>query len=393
MFPAKDLLQCDIPISIGSVRESLLRKHSAIGSDFTSTPQRKRPLPPSPQLQDVLWQDAAATNAPPASQPSVARFKRFSLKDDQGFKDMEVFRGVMPVDWTVKGGAIWKQNLATPQLFRIHWGDPQDIRAFDLYPSISFSWSQAVASGKMNLQPGQVFAGFIVEKTPNDIFEALSVAILQTCRTDLAKAKVVNQEKLPDAAKKIYDQINTDPNTAFEVAAGRETFEYTLNGQVVDEMFTGAMEASMSKVNNPNGVQYWSVQYGSSRRALKGELDQLKPIESVMGQSLQLNPDWLQKVNALNQQKYQQALAAQRQRAANQQAQFNATESRIASQSAANDAQHASYWAHSADLDRQSENEADVQREVSPWQTSDGTTYKLPTTYGNAWQDQTAKSS
>lgn len=347
---------------------------------FTPVSRAKKPKPAANPL------DTAAPAAAPATQPASVRFKRFVLNDDQGFKGMEVFRGVMPIDWNVKGGVIWKQNLATPQLFRIHWGDAQDIRAFDLYPSVSFSWSKAVEMGRSNIQPGQVFAGFIVAKTPSSAFDAFNTAIIQISRPDLANAKVIKQEKLPEVSKEVYDQINTDPNTAYEVAAGREIFEYQVNGQTVDEMVSGIMEASMSRVNNPNGVQYWTVVNASSRRAAKGELEQLKPIEDVMAQSLQLNPDWLQRVNALNQQRYQQALGAQRQQLANQQAQFNAIESRIASQSAANDAQHASYWAHSADLDRQSENEADIQREVSPWQSSDGSTYKLPTAYSNAWQ-------
>ena len=62
-------------------------------------------------------------------------------------------------------------------------------------------------------------------------------------------------EPLPDVAKKIYDQINVDPNTAYEVAVGREIFEYTLNGQVVDESLMGVMQASgITRINDPNGV-------------------------------------------------------------------------------------------------------------------------------------------
>ena len=57
------------------------------------------------------------------------RFKQFSIKDDQGFKDMEVFHGVMPADWNIKGGAIWRSDLATHQLFRIHWGEANNSYA------------------------------------------------------------------------------------------------------------------------------------------------------------------------------------------------------------------------------------------------------------------------
>ncbi len=289
-------------------------------------------------------QSRADAQSAPTSQPSVMRLKRFSINDVQGFADMEVFHGVMPADWVVKGGVLWRPNLATPQLFRIHWGDAQDVRAFDLYPSLSFSWSQAVAMGRFNVSPGQVFAGFIVEPTPSDAFKAFDTAILQYFRTDLQQATVIKQEKLPDISKKIYDEINVDPNTAFEVAAGREVFEYTLNGQVVDESLMGVMQASESRVSNPNGVVNWQVIYASSRRAPQGKLDDLTPLAQEMAQSLQINPQWLQRVNALNQERYQQALARQRQQAINQQQWFNNTEQRIANQSAANDAQHASYW-------------------------------------------------
>jgi hypothetical protein len=142
---------------------------------------------------------------------------------------------------------------------------------------------------------------------------------------------------------------------------------------------------SMDTTNNPNRIVNWSLNYMASKRAVKGTIDQLKPISDIMAQSLQMNPEWIQRVNAYDQQREDQVLALQQQQAVRQQQQFNAIESRISSQTAANDAQHASYWAHSADLDRQSENEADVQREVSPWKDSDGNVYKLPTTYGHAW--------
>ena len=106
----------------------------------------------------------------------------------------------------------------------------------------------------------------------------------------------------------------------------------------------------------------------------------------IMFQSLQMNPAWSQKVAALMGQREQAALATQKQNSIDQQTQFDAIESRIHSDTAANDAQHQGFDQHMNDLDRQSQNEADVQREVSPWKGSDGTTYKLPTQYSNAWE-------
>ena len=321
-------------------------------------------------------------NKDAATQPATMRFKPYVIRDDQGFKGMEVLHGVMPLDWTLKGGVTWKMALGVPNQIRLHWGDAQDVCAFDVYPTILFCWSNEVGRGG-RYQPGQVAFGNIIKQPPTDQFDAFDKVIIQMLRPDLAKAKVVNKEKLPDAAKTIYAQVNTDPNWPVAVAVGRETLEYELHGQTVQEIIGGVLEIGGGQ--GPAGYKTWSVIQATSRRAPKGGFDQLKPINAVMTQSLQMNPAWNQKVAALINQREQKALANQAQARANQQAQFNAIESRIASTSAANDAQHASYWQHSADLNRQSQNRADVMREVSPWKDSTGTSYKLPTQYGHAW--------
>src|ERR1017187_9732659 len=321
-------------------------------------------------------------NRDASTPPVTMRLKPYVITDDQGFKGMEVLHGVMPVDWTLKGGVTWKMALGIPNQIRIHWGDAQDLCSFDRYPAILFSWSNDVGRGG-RIQPGQVLNGNIIKQPPTDQFDAFDKVIFQMMRPDLAKAKVVDKEKLPDAAKAIYAQVNTDPNWPVVVAVGRETLEYELHGQTVQEIISGVLEIGGDQ--RLGGFKIWSVSQATSKRAPKGAFDQLKPINAVMTQSLQMNPAWNQKVAALINQHRQKALANQAQASADQQARFNAIESRIASTSAANDAQHAAYWQHSADLNRQSQNRADVMREVSSWKDSNGTSYILPTQYGHAW--------
>ena len=126
------------------------------------------------------------------------------------------------------------------------------------------------------------------------------------------------------------------------------------------------------------GGGYWAIQNASSRCAANGAFDSLNPISAVIFKSIQQNPVWQQKFNQLIQQQQQQ-------QAAQQQTTFNNIENRISSETQANDAQHADYWNHVADQNTQFENEADSERDVAPWQASDGTTYKLPTIYSYAW--------
>jgi hypothetical protein len=319
----------------------------------------------------------------PSTLPPTMHFKRYAITDTTGFQGVEVLHGIMPVDWNVKGGVTWQMNLGPPNLMRIHWSDPQDISAIDVYPFINFVWSDpSTWNGRYQIgQPTPL--GMIVQQPPTDQFDAFDKVIVQHFRPDLKNATVVNKENMPNKAKEIFDQVNNDPNYIPYVAVGKETFEYQLQGQTVQEVISGVFYASTAR---RTGVIIWNLSSATSVRAPKATFDQLSRINAIMVESVQMNPEWNQKLAALLQQRQQHTLALQQQQAANQQAQFNATESRISSQTAANDAQHDAYWEHSADLQRQSDAEADVQRQVSPWKGADGQTYKLPTTYGNAWQ-------
>jgi len=311
----------------------------------------------------------------PSTQPAVTRFKRYVVKDDDGFQGMVFLTGIMPIDWTVKGGVLWKAGVRG--LVRIRWGDAQDVNGFDIYPSQHFR-DEGNGPGSGRFQPGQVVGGFEIQPFPSDQWDVINRFIVQRYRPDLANATVVKKEKAPDVAKQVYGQLIQTypaPRYAGAVWAGTETFQYDLNGQSVQEMVSLIVKAVADR---RFGGGYWAIDQASSRRAANGAFDQLKAISAVIFQSIQQNPAWQQKFDQLVQQNQQQQAAAQ-------QRTFNAIENRISAQTQANDAQHASYWGHVADLNRQSENEADVQREVSPWQASDGSTYKLPTAYGHAW--------
>ena len=194
------------------------------------------------------------------------RFKRYVITDDQGFKGMEVLRGVMPVDWTVQGGVIWKMELGPPDLMRIHWSDAQNVCAFDVYPFINFTWSDP-RKWAGRFQPGQITgSGMIIKEPPTDQFDAFDKVIVQMFRPELKDAKVVSKEKMPKVAKAIYDQINNDPNYVFGVAVGRETFEYELHGQTIQEVVSGIVEETTSK---QYGFNIWSISQATSEIALR----------------------------------------------------------------------------------------------------------------------------
>jgi hypothetical protein len=322
---------------------------------------------------------ARAQNLPAPS--ATLKLKRVTITDTQQF-NMPAYTGLMPVDWTMTGGLTWNLKLGPPDLFRVHWGDAQDICAFDEYPFINFIWSKNAGPGKRFQADDVTATGDIVEPPPNNQFDAFQEIIVQKYRPDLASATVVNQQKRPDLAQALYAKINTDPGYLCAAWAGSETFEYNLKGQTVDEVISGKLWEFQSK-------QFGFISWGlvaSSERAPKATFDQLQPTFAVISQSLQMNPAWAQQLQAFINQRTQATLAAQQRAAQIQQQQFQATEQRIGAQTAANDAEDQQFNQHMANLDKQSDGFADYERDVTPWQAPDGTTYKLPNNYGNAWQ-------
>ena len=289
----------------------------------------------------------------PATQPSMMRFKKYVLTDDQGFKGMEVLQGVMPADWTMKGAVIWKLALVHPDLIRIHWADPQDIRAFDMYPMLSFVWGR-VAGRSASTMHSKIWQGNIIRQIPTDQFDAIENVIIPFFRPDLANAKVVSKERIPVVARAVEAQENKDPTWPVIAGAGKETFEYDLHGQTVQEVVRGVVT-----VGGQGNFRIWQCVYFSSWRAPKGTLDQMKPINAVMQQSLKMNQAWVAQVGALIARRKQQALNNIQAGMQRETESFNRTEARVAAASAAEDAQDQAFDQHMANIDKQSDAEAD----------------------------------
>ena len=318
-------------------------------------------------------QVAVAPCGPAIAWPKTMSLKKYSVTDDQG-THLAVFTGIMPADWSVKGGIIWKMALGNPDLLRVHWGDAHDVCAFDVYPYLTFCWGQRIAALGI-----PTYMGSIVQAPPSDQFDAISKVIVPLFRQDLADAQVINQQKMPNVAKAEFQKISqmyAGAPVQLMVYAGSQTFEYQVNGQTVDEVVTLTLDEAY---NQRLGSIAWSVSNANSVRYPKGGMDQLKVPQAVIFQSIQANPEFNQKVAQFIQQRQGQVIG----RLNNQ---FTATEGRINAQGAANDAEHQGFEQHMANLDAQSDRESDVQRQVSPWKGDDGTEVKLPTSYGYAWQ-------
>jgi hypothetical protein len=327
---------------------------------------------PGQSVQGSTAQGSAdQTSSPGPAQAASMTFKPFVITDNAKFVGEEISRGILPADWNVQGGLVWTPSSIFPGQFRIHFSDAQDVSAFDIYPMRVFYWSR-----RNPLATGQIYLGRVIYPPPNDQFDALENIVIPLERPDLKNAQVVNKENLQDIAQAIQEHDQQTTNLAVTALVGRETFEYQLHGQTVDEVMNIVLEAG---VNNQMGAMNWKICNVSSFRGPKGTLQQLDQIRAVMAQSIQPNQAWYDQVN-------QFVAAEEHQTVANLDAQQQQREAAEQAQQNANSEEQKSFQKHMNDLDSQSNSEADVQRQVSPWQDGNGKTFKLPTQYGNAWQ-------
>lgn len=316
------------------------------------------------------------TTAPaaPSTQPSVMRFQRFVITDDPTYTGMEVTRGIMPAGWKLKGGVVWDLRDGYPAQFRLHVSDPQDIAAFDVYPDHHFHWDATAA--QRGVAPGTRYMGAMVAAPPADQFEALVRVILPQYRPELAKARVVDQEKLPKVAEVAFREIAQSPKYEYRAAAGRMRFEYELNGQTVQEDFYIVFKQA---VNPRLHFMNWTVDNVTSTRGIKGTLDQLNMVRAVMARAGEPNIAWFSKVSQfilMRQKATMRQLADQEQR----------RQIFMKMQNEISDERKQAFESHMRDVDARSDAYGDYMREVSPWKTSDGSSIKLPTQYGHAWE-------
>jgi hypothetical protein len=315
------------------------------------------------------------TQQPVAAPPVTIRFKPFVINDDPTYTGMEVTHGLMPADWTLKGGVVWELRDGFPAQFRLHMSDPKDVAAFDVYPNHYFFWSQRAAMSPAQ-PPDARYMGLLIQKPPADQFEALAQVIIPRDRPDLARARVVEQKRLPDVAKAVYESMAKLPGGQYGAAVGRALFEYEFNGQTVqEEMYVCYKRGTDPKL----GIMNWSVENVTSTRAPKGQLDQLNALRAVTIRSCRPNPAWYDKVTQfilMRQRATMEQLADQEQR----------RQIFMKMRSDISDENKKEFDQHMADIDRQSDLSADYMREVSPWKTSDGSAVKLPNAYGHAWE-------
>lgn len=249
---------------------------------------------------------AAAPQASPAPTSDGVQLKKFQIVDASGFeRPIVAIQLLAPADWKLEGGVRWNPNYrCSADMVSAHARlvSPDTRYAFEIFPIYMTEWLDDDMARNYHIQAVQNGGrGCPVAQTWNTQ-QFVSQVLVPGFRPG---ARVVAAEERPDVARKLYEttQQVMGANARVEVDSARVRLEY--EGQ--EEWIVGS--AMRMIMNAPSMTAAMYGQTGGSFyrmttsdrvfgfRAPRGELDANQALFERMVSSLQLNPQWQQRVN------------------------------------------------------------------------------------------------
>jgi hypothetical protein len=308
-----------------------------------------------------------------ADPASLMRFETYVLQDDPRGIGGEVGRWLIPAGWKVQGGMQWDLSNGFPAQVNIRIYDPNSAAAFGAYPGLFFYWG---ADNRLFPQ-GTKYGGSLVEPPMKDQFEALNKVLIPQFRKDLANARIVDQEKLPKLSQLVFKNLPPGPGVQGLVASGRERFAYEVQGTpVVEDFYVVYRQNIHQRLHYEN----WAIQFVTSVRGPKDQMDRLREMHDVMLRSATPNVAWYSDYTKFVVGRFQQDTLASLRAGAAAKAQADRAH-------AVSDAERQQYEKYQQNQDDISEARAETTRGETPYTDTDGNRVVLPSDYGRVFSD------
>jgi hypothetical protein len=231
-----------------------------------------------------------ALTAIPAAMPGQAaplRLRMQAIRDPM-VNNEEAFRLLVPENWRVEGGIVWRPELSNLAYLQMRLSDPQGTRALEVFPTIPFTWNER---GYFGFPPGSLYLGsYVVAPLAPDDF--VRQVLLPQVRGRVSP-KVIRSEPLPDLARQVAATVQ-EAGAMKQVAASRTRIEYQEGARTIEEDIYCVNVYTQTYVLP--GVTYWGAERVFGFRAEKGQLDRQAPLLQAISASVRVNPGWFSRV-------------------------------------------------------------------------------------------------
>jgi hypothetical protein len=231
--------------------------------------------------------DTTACSQEPGGDGDALRLRRLSVTDPM-MGGEEAFSMLVPADWRVEGGIVWRPELATLAYAAMRISNPQGPEMLEVFPNIPFTWNER---GYMGFPPGSLYLGMYVQQPIWDAQQYVQSVTLPQFRQGV-NARIVDRQELPDVARLTAAAVQ-EPGAQKRVVAERVRIEYAEGGRQIEEDIYCVLV--FTQVPTMPGLTMWGTDRIFSFRAEKGKLDEQAPLLHAMVFSVRINPSWFNK--------------------------------------------------------------------------------------------------
>jgi hypothetical protein len=226
-----------------------------------------------------------AVAAPTLTRHAALHFRRYSIMDDLGVIGGEAFSLLIPVDWQVEGGLVWRMHPSVPAYTALRVSNSNATQVLEALPAIPFVWTDG---GIPFFPAGSIYMGNEVGEPITDPLTYVRQVILPRFRQSVKNPQFVGTEELPKIVE-ILSEGAPEPGVEKKFRAARIRIEYPENGRTMQEDIYCVLAAV-----RVGGIQttFWGADRNYSFKAEKGRLESSNKIFQAMADSFRPNLQW-----------------------------------------------------------------------------------------------------
>jgi hypothetical protein len=219
----------------------------------------------------------------------VKRFRRISVQDRQVIGG-EAVSFLIPVEWRIEGGIVWRLHPALPAGARIRVFNPSSPQQVEAFPSFPYTWGDSCGPGKL-MPTGARWFGNEVHPPFRSTQECLETSIIPRIRSPF-RWRVTGRERLPELAVAHQQNSPREPGGRVFFDAARVRIQYEINGVSVEEDIFAVMQTVLVPAGN---IIIQIADRVIAMRAERGRLDAARPLHLTIVNSSKINLQWYNK--------------------------------------------------------------------------------------------------
>lgn len=218
----------------------------------------------------------------------MIKFKTYSYIDNEVF-GREAFSMLIPEDWSVSGGIIWRQHATMPGAIKLSIRSSDGLYELNLHPSMPYYWGKSPFSF-FGPKEGSYYMGNEVRRPVSGYLQYLEQYILPK---DGFRTRIVEHRKFPELESALYGENQGGFGSSVSVDGGIAKLEYAYNGY----LFEGDITCGIVVNNMMYGQTSWIADKIISTRAQKGKFEEANKVFAIMLKSFKFNLQWFNLYN------------------------------------------------------------------------------------------------